>query len=290
MNRTPQAVFKDLTSLGGARLYGGLARALKTAELNRVLKELREDVQRSQFFDFGYVGQKTHDDICSFVRTLPPQHHTTRVPPDFTIISVTQPLEDDPTKSASLVYHFTKSRHTGKSYVDVFVYNNISGNLIPHFGQIFDREKGTCLVSDFFPYSDPAKNFGQTIVNESMLYIGDLWLYLQFAKAEALDVVARPRERWTETAAQTGNCFFRAYKEVTIKPFAPTTKYERDPDAVPSGVGKAYHLVRTHQRRLRSGKIIPVRAHHRGDKAKGIIEKTYKVDLSAVSAAAAQTP
>lgn len=43
------------------------------------------------------------------------------------------------------------------------------------------------------------------------------------------------------------------------------------------GWEQAWHLVRAHQRHLKSGKVVPVRPHSRGNPLKGIILKDYKL-------------
>ena len=44
-----------------------------------------------------------------------------------------------------------------------------------------------------------------------------------------------------------------------------------------SGIKKKYHLVRSHLRRLKNGKVITIKAHYRGDESLGIVEKDYTV-------------
>lgn len=41
---------------------------------------------------------------------------------------------------------------------------------------------------------------------------------------------------------------------------------------------KRFHDVRAHMRRLHSGKLVPVRSHHRGDKTLGVVTKDYLVE------------
>jgi hypothetical protein len=43
----------------------------------------------------------------------------------------------------------------------------------------------------------------------------------------------------------------------------------------------AWHRVRGHLRRLKSGKVVKVRPHARGDLLKGVVEKTYELKMAA---------
>jgi hypothetical protein len=69
----------------------------------------------------------------------------------------------------------------------------------------------------------------------------------------------------------------RPWKEVVLHISA------EDAEAINPGMGgkltgsRALHFVRRHFRIVR-GQIVWVRPHSRGDKAKGIIQKTYKLD------------
>lgn len=179
------------------------------------------------------------------------------------------------------------SRHTTvgppRVFVEIFGWNEgagifvMIGNCLAGWKQM---PQGRRIVMEEF------RGKLDAVTGEYILFVAlALWSFTLWSstnQAEQAQVLVEPKPLSSKTAMRRRlRSVGTTYKEITIKPLAPIVRYETNPSPAGTGVGKAYHLVRTHPRRLKSGKIVMVRAHHRGDKDRGIIQKTYNVDLSA---------
>jgi hypothetical protein len=71
------------------------------------------------------------------------------------------------------------------------------------------------------------------------------------------------------------------YHEITIRPGATGVRSERAEPPAETGTPKCAHQVRGHYRRLRSGRMVHVRGHWRGDKSRGVVLKSYNVEAHA---------